>query len=194
MKKLTNQILVAIALLLVSGSVIAGDADPTISVRKAQGEKQTLVRVANLTTGSAVLRLKDAQGRVLHREAIKGDSYMKKYNLASLPSGEYTIEVRSDEGISQETFMLNSGTAQAVYFKPAVQIDQAVVKVMFKNSIASPVSLKLYDRYGEVLYQETVACQEQYAKGLNLSKLSAGRYSLSLTGDNYVYSKSIALK
>ncbi len=194
MKKLTNQILVAITLLLVSGSVIAGDADPAISIRKSPGEKQTLVRVANLTTGSAVLRLKDARGRVLHREAIKGSAYMKKYNLANLPEGEYTVEVRSAEGVSQETFTLSEGTAQAVYFKPAVQIDEAMVKVMFKNSIASPVSLKLYDRFGEVLYQETVACQEQYAKGLNLSKLSAGRYSLSLTGDNYVYSKSIALK
>ena len=194
MKKLTNQILVAIALLLVSSSAIAGDADPAISIRKSQGDKQTLVRVANLTTGSAVLRLKDAQGRVLHRESIKGTAYMKKYNLASLPEGEYTVEVRSAEGVSQETFMLSKGNAQAIYFKPAVQIDEALVKVMFKNSIASPVSLKLYDRYGKVIYQETVACQEQYAKGLNLSKLAAGRYSLSLTGDNYVYSKSIALK
>ncbi|MGB3781033.1 MAG: hypothetical protein WA960_21900 [Tunicatimonas sp.] len=194
MKKVTNQILVAIALLLVGGSVFAGDSDPDISIRKSQGEKQTLVRVANLSTGTAVLRLKDAQGRVLHREAIKGDAYMKKYNMASLPAGEYTFEVRSAEGISQETFTLNEGTAQAIYFKPAVQIDEEMVKVMFKNSIASPVSLKLYDRYGEVLYQETVACQEQYAKGLNLSKLAAGQYSLSLTGDNYVYSKSIALK
>ena len=194
MKKVTNQILVAIALLLVSGSVFAGDADPAISIRKSQGEKQPLVRVANLTTGSAVLRLKDARGRVLHREAIRGNSYMKKYNMASLPEGDYTVEVRSSEGMSQETFTLSEGTARAIYFKPAVQLDKETVKVMFKNSIESPVSLKLYDRYGEVLYQETVACQEQYAKGLNLSKLGAGRYSLSLTGDNYVYSKSIALK
>lgn len=194
MKKVTNQILVAVALLLMSGAAIAGDSDPAISIRKSQGEKQTLVRVSNLTTGSAVLRLKDAQGRVLHRESIKGDAYMKRYNLTSLPSGEYTVEVRSAEGVSQETFTLSAGTAQAIYFKPAVQIDEETVKVMFKNSIASPVSLKLYDRYGKVLYQETVAAQEQYAKGLNLSKLGAGQYSLSLTGANYVYSKSIALK
>lgn len=194
MKKVTNQILVAVALLLASNGVIAGDADPNISIREAQGEKQTLVRVANLSTGTAVLRLKDAKGRVLHREAIKGSTYMKKYNLASLPEGEYTVEVRSAEGVSQETFTLNKGTAQAIYFKPAVQLDDETVKVMFKNSIVSPVSLKLYDRYGRVLYQETVACQEQYAKGLNLSRLAAGQYSLSLTGSNYVYSKSIALK
>lgn len=194
MKKVTNQILVAVALLLASSNVIAGNADPDITIRKSQGEKQTLVRVANLTTGSAVLRLRDSKGRVLHREAIKGDSYMKRYNMASLPSGEYTLEVRSAEGVSQETFSLNEGTAQAVYFKPAVQLDDETVKVMFKNSIASPVSLKLYDRYGEVLYKETIASQEQYAKGLNLSKLAAGQYSLSLTGTNYVYSKSIALK
>lgn len=194
MKKLTSQMLVALALLFAGGAAIAGGADPAISVRESQDAKQTLVRVANLTTGSAVLRLKDAQGHVLHRESIKGNTYMKRYNLSKLPEGEYTIEVRSNEGVSQEAFTLSNGTAQSVYFKPAVQIDEAMVKVMFKNSIASPVSLKLYDRFGEVLYQETVACQEQYAKGLNLSKLSAGQYSLSLTGDNYVFSKSIALQ
>ncbi len=106
MKKLTSQMLVAIALLFAGGAAIAGGADPAISVRESQGDKQTLVRVANLTAGSAVLRLKDEQGHVLHRELIKGNTYMKRYNLANLPEGEYTIEVRSDEGVSQETFTL----------------------------------------------------------------------------------------
>lgn len=189
-----KQFIVAAALLLAYGSAVAGDADTKISVRQSEGEKQTLVRVCHLSEGTAILRLKDAQGHVLHREAIKGHAYMKKYDLASLPSGEYTVEVRSSEGVSQETFTLSSGTPTAVHFKPAIQVDADVVKVMFKNSIASPVSLKLHDRFGEVLYQETVASQEQFAKGLNLAQLTAGQYSLSITGDNYVYSKSIALK
>ena len=187
-------LVVALALLLTSGSVFAGDTDTKISVRKAEGEKQTLVRVCNLSQGTAILRLKDTAGRVLHREAIKGHSYMKKYDLANLPSGEYIVEVRSDEGVSQETFTISAGTPTAVHFKPAVQVEEDMVKVMFKNSIASPVLLKLHDRFGEVLYQTTVDSQAEFSKGLNLSKLSDGQYSLSITGDNYVYSKSIALK
>ncbi len=194
MNMLKNQWLAAAMLLVLSGSAMANDTDTDISVRKSEGEKQTLVRVCHLSEGAAVLRLKDAQGRVLHRESIKGHAYMKKYDMANLPGGEYTFEVSSNEGVSQETFTLSSGVARAMYFKPAIQIDAEIVKVMFKNSIASPVSLKLYDRDGHVLYQETVASQDEFAKGLNLSKLVAGQYSLSITGDDYVYSKSIALK
>ena len=193
MKMLKTQLLAIAALLLVYSSAVAAD-DTDISIRKSADEKQPLVRVCNLSEGTAVLRLKDAQGHVLHREAIKGHAYMKKYNMASLPGGEYTIEVRSDEGVSQETFTLSSGVARSVYFKPAIQVDAEMVKVMFKNSVASPVSLKLHDRYGNVLYQETIASQNEFAKGLNLSKLGAGQYSLSITGNDYVYSKSIALK
>lgn len=114
--------------------------------------------------------------------------------MANLPGGEYTFELRSNEGVSEETLTLSSGVAQTMYFKPAVRVEAETVNVMFKNSIASPVSLKLYDRYGNVLYQETVASQDKFAKGLNLSKLVAGQYSLSITGDDYVYFKSIALK
>ena len=194
MKMLRNQLLAATALLLLHSSAMANDPDTSISVRKSVGEKQTLVRVYNLPERKAILRLKDAQGYILHREVIKSRIYMKKYDMASLPSGEYTFEVHSDEGVSQETFTLSSGKMSARYFKPAIQIDADLVKVMFKNSIASPVSLKLYDRYGNVLYQETIASQDEFAKGLNLSKLVAGQYSLSIMGDNYVYSKSIAVK
>ena len=193
MKMLRNQWLTLVALLLIGSSAVAAD-DTEISVRKSDEAKQTLVRVYNLSEGSAILRLKDAEGHVLHREAIKGHTYMKKYNMASLPAGEYTLEVQSKEGVSQETFTLSSGVARPVYFKPAVQVGTDMVNVMFKNSIASSVSLKLHDRYGNVLYQETVASQDEFAKGLNMSKLQAGQYSLSITGDDYVYSKSIALK
>ena len=191
MNTVRNQLLAVVALLLISGSAFAVD-DTEISIRKS--DDRALVRVSNLSGGTAILRLKDAQGHVLHREAIKKHAYMKKYNLANLPGGEYTIEVRSDEGVSQETFTMSRGVARSVYFKPAVQVGTDVVKVMFKNSIASPVSLKLHDRFGRVLYQETVASQDEFAKGLNLAKLSAGQYSLSITGADYVYAKSIALK
>ena len=193
MNTLKNQLLAVATLLLLSGSAFAAD-DTEISIRKSADNEQTLVRVCNLSEGTAVLRLKDAQGHVLHREAIKGHAYMKKYDLSNLSGGEYTIEVRSGEGVSEETFTLSHGVARSVYFKPAIQVGADMVKVMFKNSIASPVSLKLHDRYGRVLYQATVASQDEFAKGLNLAKLEAGQYSLSITGADYVYSKSIALK
>ena len=198
MKMIKKTLMVAATALLTYGNTIAGDtdtsADTKISVRQTNQSDFTLVRVSNLSGTAAVLRLRDASGRVLYREVIKEQGYMKKYNMANLPIGEYTLEVRSSGGISQETFSVKAGVPVVTSFKPAVEIDADVLKVMFKNSIPSAVSLKLRDGSGRVLYQEMVASQGQFAKGLNLSKLHAGEYSLSITGNDYNYAKSIALK
>lgn len=186
------------ALLLVVGSVLAaGDTDTKISVRSLENEsKKALIRVASASSvDQAILRIKDRVGRVLYREVLTGEeAYMKKYDFSRLPSGEYVVEVRTKTGVTEEAFSLNEGAANVVYFKPAIKIESQKVSVVFQNRINSPVSLKLFDERGRVLYEEQVASQEKFAKGLNLSKLNQGQYSLAILGKNYVYTKSIDLK
>ncbi len=199
MKTLRKKALLFLAVIMTSTGVVlaAEGSDANVSVRQIKSEqKKAVIRVTNLAEGStAILRIKDTQGHVLHREAIRqSDAYMKKYDFSSLPSGEYMVELRTEEGTITESFDLKSGKAQSQYFKPAVQVAPGMIKVAFVNRIASPVSLKLYDRHGEVLYQETVSSQETFSKGLNVSKLSAGQYSLSIQGSDYVYSKSIEVQ
>jgi len=195
MKTVRNTVMTMAAFLLVVGTVLAADdSDTKISVRSLQSEsKKALIRVVNTeSVEQAVLRIKDQQGRILHREVLKGeDAYMKKYDFSSLPTGEYVVEVRTENGITEEAFSLSEGQTQAVYFKPAVKVEPQKVSVVFQNRIDSPVSLKLFDERGRVLYEEQVASQEKFAKGLNLSKLNSGQYSLSILGDNYVYTRSI---
>ncbi|MEM9829408.1 MAG: hypothetical protein AAF944_02155 [Bacteroidota bacterium] len=184
--------------LLVIGSVIAAsDNDTKISVRSLENEsKKALIRVAGANSiDQATLRIKDHVGRVLYREVLNGeDAYMKKYDFSRLPDGEYVVEVRTKNGITEEAFSLNEGASEAVYFKPAIKVEPQKVSVIFQNQISSSVSLKLFDERGRVLYEEVVPSQEKFAKGLNLSKLSRGQYSLAILGDNYVYTKSIDLK
>ncbi len=181
-----------------TGVVLAAEgSDATVSIRQIKSEqKKAIIRVTNLAEGStAILKIKDTQGHVLHREAIQqSDAYMKKYDFSSLPSGEYLVELSTKGGTITESFDLTSGKAESQYFKPAVQVEPGMIKVAFVNRIASPVSLKLYDRRGDVLYQETVSSQETFSKGLNVSKLMPGQYSLAIQGNNYVYSKSIDVK
>ncbi len=200
MKTLRRTALVLLAVIMANASIVVADdvdLDANLSVRHIKSEqKKALIRITNLSEGqSAILRIKDKQGHVLYREVIKqSQAFAKKYDFSELPSGEYLVEVKTPEGTMTESFALESGQANPMYFKPAVQVEPGLIKVAFINRIASPVSLKLYDNRGELVYTETVPSQEKFAKGLNVSKLSAGQYSLSLLGDNYVYSKSIQVK
>ncbi|MFP4089983.1 MAG: T9SS type A sorting domain-containing protein [Cyclobacteriaceae bacterium] len=189
-------ILTMAALLAFNITTLAADDETLISVRSVNAqEKQAFIRVTQLSENApAILKIKDMQGRTLHREVITDQTYMKRYNFSSLPSGEYVVEVKTKNGVSTEAFQISAGQKESVYFKPAIQLEEDVVKVAFMNRIASPVTLKLFAENGRLMYEETVASQAEYAKGLNVSKLQPGQYSISLMGDNYVYSRSIEVK
>ncbi len=179
--------------------LLANDADRTgaqICVRQLKAQdKKAFIRISNLPEKkSAILRIKDSQGYTLHREVVnQGLVYAKRFDFSGLPDGEYIVELRTDNGIITESFVLEARQTTSLYFKPAIQQVDDLLKVTFLNSIDSPVSLKLYDEKGEVLYEETVYAQESFAKGIDMSKLKAGQYSLTLLGLEYVYAKSIQI-
>lgn len=189
-------ILTMFALLMVHTAIFAAeDEGINIRVRKVKSsEKVAFIRVRYLSEQtSATLRIKDRRGVTLHREELRDGLYMKKYDFSSLPVGKYTVEVRTKEGVTKEPFQILS-RRQAIYFKPGVQVESDMVKLAFMNKVDTPVYVRLYDRHGKVMYEEKVASQEMYAKGLNVSKLLRGQYSLSIVGDNYTYARSIELK
>lgn len=201
MKNLKRVALLVLAIVMTNASIVSAndavDSDATVSVKKIKSEqKKALIRITNLPSdGSAVLRIKDKRGYVLHRAVInQRAAYAAKYDFSQLPEGEYLVEVKTSEGIITESFALESGKTNSLYFKPAVQIEPGLIKVAFINRIDAPVSFKLFNERGEVLYEEKVSSQEKFAKALNVSKLKAGQYSLAVQGHNYVYSKSIQVK
>ena len=190
-------LVVVMTLIVGFGRAVAGEGAPSVKIWQYQKEdKKAMIRIATLSESKRVMmRIKNEDGRVMYRESLKGNTvYRKRFDLSSMPDGLYMVEVISDQGVTQEAFNLKAGRAEAVYFKPAVQIEPRLVKVMFENSITSPVTLKLYDKQGEVLFEESVSSQAQFSKGLDVSKLPAGQYSLSIVGDNYTYAKSITLE
>jgi hypothetical protein len=181
-------------------NVNAADDDKTqLSVRALQGEKKAVVRVVNLSGEQAsVLSIKDQAGRILYKENIKsGNVYAKRYDFSSLPAGVYAVEISQGEEVTKKTFNLES---EALSFKTdlsvievrsVVDVEPNLVKVLVQNQKSTDVKLRLYDAYGKVLHEESVAPNQTIAKGLNLSKVGAGRYSIAVTGENYQYTKII---
>ena len=181
-------------------NVNAADDDKTrLSVRALQGEKKAVVRVVNLSGEQAsVLRIKDQAGHTLYKVNIKdGSVYAKRYDFSTLPAGVYAVEVTQGKEVTTQSFNLGS---QALSFKndaavtevrSVVDVEPDLVKVLVQNQKTTSLKLRLYDVHGKVLHEESIAPNETIAKGLNLSKVGAGRYSLAVTGENYQYTKNI---
>ncbi len=201
MEKLTQLTLLALVVWVVNAGVVLAypseNADTYLSVHQIKNEKKkAVIRITDLPKDQhAYLRIKNQKGRVIHWEKIKRQqAFAKRYDFASLPGGEYTVELRTKEGILSETFELESGRTQPLYFKPAIQLEPDLIKIAFVNRKDTPVSVKLYDPGNRVIFEQKVPSQEQFSKGLNVSRLSPGLYSLAILGNDYVYSKSIQVK
>ncbi len=198
MKKLTQISLFAFALVFSQvGLLLANDHEGTntlVSVRQIKSEpKKAVISIANLPDDQqAFLKIRNEKGRVLHKEVInKQQAFARKYDFSALRSGEYTVEIRTKAGIVTESFTLQPQQATPLYFKPAIQVVPDMVKVAFINPMNTPVLIKMYDQVGKVIYKEEVSSQEKYVKGLDISSLEAGLYSLAILGNDYVYTKSI---
>lgn len=201
MKNLKKVTLLILAVFMTHAGVVlandVGDSDAEVSIRQIESEyKNAIIRITNLASDEpAVLRIKDKQGNILHREVVdQHEVYAKKYDFSNLSSGEYLVELKTNSGVISESFELEAGKTHPMYFKPAVEVEPGLIKVAFINRTDVPVSLKLYSDGGTVLYEETVASEEEFAKGLDVSRLDAGQYSLAILGDDYVYSKSLDVK
>ena len=181
-------------------NVHAADDDKTsLSVRALQGEKKAIVRVVNLSGAQAsVLSIKDQNGHILYKESLKdGSVYAKRYDFSTLPSGVYAVEVKQGKEVTRKTFNLAQGelslrNALAVTeVRSVVDVEPDLVKVLVQNQKDSSVKLRLYNVHGKVLHEESIAPHQTIARGLNLSKVGAGRYSVAVTGEDYQYTRNI---
>ncbi len=180
-------------------AMAADDDKAQLSVKAMQGQKKAVVRVVNLSGKQAsVLKIKDQNGHTLYKTNIKsGDVYAKRYDFSDLPAGVYAIEVTQGKEVTQQSFNLESkelsfkNDAALTQVRSVVDIEPNLVKVLVQNEKETALQLRLYDMYGKVLHEESIAPKATIAKGLNLSKVGAGRYSLAVTGDGYQYTRNI---
>lgn len=95
MRSLRRIALLFLMVIISSTSIVsahdAADPDTIISVRQVRSEeKKAFIRITHLSGDKpAVLRIRDKQGYVLHREVIKQrEAYVRKCDFSQLPSGE----------------------------------------------------------------------------------------------------------
>lgn len=198
MKTFTLALLFAVSLFH-GGNAFANDNDgKDIEVAIAQsmsGEKKAVIRIDKLIKEQkSLLKIKDEQGRILHSEVIhQAPTFIRSYDFSTVKGKTYTVEVVNKEGKTTKTFEIGTATEQ-VYFKPVIRTEAGVIKVVFKNPLENPVSIKLYDRYNHVIYESKVDSQEIYAQGLDVSYLERGNFDLSFTSNGYAYTKSVSTR
>lgn len=139
----------------------------------------------------------DNFNRIVYNEAISaGYNKVKKYDLAGLSAGLYTVKIEDDLKEIFYTVLVNSTSIalmsdKTIAYKPIVVAkgDKVDINVLALNKA---VAVDLFDVEGTNLFSESQKDKGKYARRLDISTLPSGYYTLQVKFNDQLYTHSIS--
>ena len=163
-----------------------------------ENDDATNVTLNNVTEGS-VLSIKDVDGLILYKETIQvsGD-YSKKFDLTSLPDGNYIFELDKNFEIKSIPFNVKRNIVdlnienKSVVFKPAMVFENGMLRIQ-KTILNSEkeLSIKIYFENGDLVHSENFNNEKLINKTYDFSKSLKGKYKVLLSTEDRTFSKEI---
>ena len=163
-----------------------------------ENDDATNVTLNNVTEGS-VLSIKDVDGLILYKETIQvsGD-YSKKFDLTSLPDGNYIFELDKDFEIKSIPFNVKRNIVdlnienKSVVFKPAMVFENGMLRIQ-KTILNSEngLNIKIYFENGDLVHSENFNNEKLINKTYDFSKSLKGKYKVLLSTEDRTFSKEI---
>ena len=134
-------------LLFVAGMATAAIANTENQVEIRQTEtSKVVVTVPASPQGGVTVRILDGDKRLVLRDRINAtEAFAKRYDLASLPKGEYSIEVSDAQGtLRTATFSTLEKEPKAV-FSRVTPLGQNQFRLLVANLDANAVTVQIFD-------------------------------------------------
>jgi hypothetical protein len=174
----------------------------SVSFEPVAKSKKAIVSIQKPMDENPVVRVRDAAGKLLHEKVFKDSDKVKRlYDFTFLGNGKYTMEVklngewvtRSFSVDGHELHVENSenGTDKN---SPVFYMKGDVLHVAYLNPRKAPVTVKLYDVSGDLIYQDRFDGDFGFQKRFDLSKLRSGSHMAVLSTTYNTYSESIRVR
>lgn len=195
--KSMKKVLLTTVMVMVSTFAIANDNKPTVRVEKA-GLKSVVVFVQGLGDGETQIKLKHQNGSTLYNtQTQEGLEFAKRFDLRSLKSGNYTIEVENESSFTATPVTINADSAwinindQVTIIKPVLRQNGEKLDIILPTNDCDDVLITIYDSNFRKLASESF--DGEYLKRFDLSQLAQGAYTVRMKtkGRNFVQSVSI---
>jgi hypothetical protein len=176
MKKILSILLV---LVTVTGSVMATEVNPNASTGMAVMKIQNGFKLFYKGTKvqNVTVSIINEEGRVVFTQKIKNiDSFARRYNLNSLPFGEYTIELASAEGkLLEKVKYTNTVVAPSVGKMNLISLTNAPSKYVLTvpNTGTTDISVKIFSADNKLMFEGTEQITGNYAKLFDLQAVGS---------------------
>ncbi|WP_111706368.1 hypothetical protein [Lutibacter citreus] len=197
MKNLIRKSLL-IAMLVTCSIAMAKGNDPSITVDVVKSKLVHLTMKGNLN--SVELSVKDSYGIILHTETVQNLNISRKFDLASLPKGEYSLVVESLTNIKTIPFKVSQNTVnfnkdhEEVYNKPVVVLNNNMVLISQLALENESLEISVFNKYEDQVYAEVLKSKEKTLKRmLNFKNLESGTYKIVLRNGEKTFYKTISI-
>lgn len=192
---------IALALLLVVSTLtaFAKDVVPTVIIEKSGYEKKISVVIEHLKV-PATVQITSAKGSVLEIEATEGERFAKIFNVSNLEEGKYrVVVVTSSNEIVQPFFIKGDklelkASEREVFFAPTLSWKDDALDVMMFNGRLLNVNVKLYDEFGNTVFEDSMQNVLKVERRYNLNELNRGKYTVQVETPHKAYFKNIVVK
>ncbi|MFN8256250.1 MAG: hypothetical protein U0W24_11205 [Bacteroidales bacterium] len=161
-------------------------------VKPLEGKK-VMVNLPNVPQNT-YLSITDVDGVILFTEKLEQTSngFSKVYNFENLSNGNYTIELNGDfKKVSfpvtiESKDYVSLTNAKSEFFKPIFRVNGSKVLITKNNPYLIPVTINVYNKYGELVYEETMESKKEIAKIINLSE-AFGSFKIVVLANGEVF-------
>ena len=199
MKNLIKKSLLIVAVLttvVISATNINNNLDIKVSTIDS---KLIDLRLKN-SDGDLTISVKDSYGEVLYSEKFEGVYFSKKYDLQTLPTGNYYFEVEGSTKINLMPFTVTrrgfefKNEIASTYYKPTVRQEGDLVLISKIAFNKENFEINLYDEESNLLYNELLNGKINLDKALNLKDLKSGSYKLVTKSEGKVFEQNVYKK
>lgn len=197
MKNLIKRSLLIVAV-LTTIVINAGNIAKNVEV-KVIDSKLIDLKLKN-SDGNLNISIVDSYGEILYSEQFQGSVFSKKYDIKTLPSGNYYFKIEGHTKINVMPFTVTkegvdfNNAVESTYYKPTVRQDGDLVYISKVALNKEGLEIVLYDANLNTLYKEELMGEVNLGKTLNLKMLKAGNYKIVMKSDGKVFEQKIYKK
>lgn len=196
MKTQIKKIILGVSIILfTSGVAMATDASIRVT-----GNKSFELTLTNLNDNTQLV-MKNKNGQVLYEETIANkESYYKAFNAELLTEGNYYVSVEDAVSVKTVLIALENGklefdpTKIVDRFKPMIMTKGSILYVNYFSPDKSPLAVSIYDKNGQLVYEEELTGKTTMGKGFDFSKSPKGEYTIALESNGKYYSHQVSFE
>jgi hypothetical protein len=133
-------------------------------------------------TCNILVEVLDDQGVVLHAERLKQkNSFTKPYSFQNLEFGEYSFKVTDEEGV----FVTKIKRSDEIHMVASIRkLADDKAKVIVKGEFMRPVSVNIFDKHNELVFDDYIDHERAFSRIYDLSKVKANELRIEVESES----------